>query len=201
MRPMPARGWPAARSSTWSRAACATAPPHSTPPRDRPSAIPIIRRRRRARSSTRLVLPLRGCASRLTTEAFSGGPVDPDCVVAAEAAAACARSSATTSSARRPPTTSPGWMRPTTSVFAINATANIRLRAGALGLTLDAGGFERVTWSTRRDRGPLQRHRLCPDAEPAARDQPPDPGVLRDLRHAADADAGRAAGRSSACST
>ena len=32
-------------------------------------------------------------------------------------------------------------------VFAINAAANIRLRAGALGLTLDPAAFERVTWS------------------------------------------------------
>jgi amidase len=32
-------------------------------------------------------------------------------------------------------------------IFAINAVANIRLRARALGLTLEPGGFERVTWS------------------------------------------------------
>jgi amidase len=83
----------------------------------------------------------------LTTEAFGGSPVDPDCVAAAEAAASLCEELGHHVERAAPAYDVAGLDETYNLVFAINAAANIRLRARALGLTLDAGGFERVTWS------------------------------------------------------
>jgi Asp-tRNA(Asn)/Glu-tRNA(Gln) amidotransferase A subunit family amidase len=83
----------------------------------------------------------------LTTEAFGGSPVDPDCVAAAEAAAALCEELGHHVERASPAYDVGGLDETYNQVFAINAVANIRLRARALGLTLEPGGFERVTWS------------------------------------------------------
>jgi amidase len=83
----------------------------------------------------------------LTTEAFGGSPVDPDCIAAAEAAARLCEELGHHVERAAPAYDVAGLDETYNLVFAINAAANIRLRARALGLTLDAGGFERVTWS------------------------------------------------------
>jgi amidase len=83
----------------------------------------------------------------LTTEAFGGSPVEPDCVAAAEAAASLCEELGHHVERAAPAYDVAGLDETYNLVFAINAAANIRLRARALGLTLDAGGFERVTWS------------------------------------------------------
>jgi amidase len=83
----------------------------------------------------------------LATEAFGGSPVDPDCVAAAEAAASLSEELGHDVERAAPGYDVAGLDETYNWVFAINAVANIRLRARALGLTLDAGGFERVTWS------------------------------------------------------
>jgi amidase len=83
----------------------------------------------------------------LTTEAFGGGPVDPDCVAAAEATASLCEELGHHIERAAPAYDVAGLDETYNLVFAINAAANIRLRARALGLALHAGGFERVTWS------------------------------------------------------
>jgi amidase len=83
----------------------------------------------------------------LTTAAFGGSPVDPDCVAAAEAAARLCEELGHHVERAAPAYDAAGLDETYNQVFAINAAANIRLRAGALGLTLDPAGFERVTWS------------------------------------------------------
>jgi amidase len=83
----------------------------------------------------------------LATEAFGGSPVDPDCVAAAEAAAALCEELGHRVERAAPAYDVAGLDETYNRIFAINAAANIRLRAGSLGLTLDPDGFERVTWS------------------------------------------------------
>jgi amidase len=83
----------------------------------------------------------------LATAAFGGSPVDPDCVAAAEAAARLCEELGHRVEPAAPAYDVAGLDETYNQVFAINAAANIRLRARALGLTPEAGGFERVTWS------------------------------------------------------
>ncbi len=83
----------------------------------------------------------------LATEPFGGGPVDRDCVAAAEAAAALCEELGHHVERASPAYDVAGLDETYDLVFAINAAANIRLRARALGMTLDANSFERVTWS------------------------------------------------------
>jgi amidase len=83
----------------------------------------------------------------LATEAFGGSPVDPDCIAAAEAAAKLCEELGHHVERAAPAYDVAGLDETYNQVFAINAAANIRLRASALGLTLDPDGFERVTWS------------------------------------------------------
>ena len=82
----------------------------------------------------------------LATEAFGGSPVDRDCIAAAEAAAALCEELGHYVERAAPAYDVDGLDETYNRVFAINAAANIRLRASALGLTLDPAGFERVTW-------------------------------------------------------
>jgi amidase len=83
----------------------------------------------------------------LATEAFGGNPVDPDCVAAAEAAASLCEELGHHVERAAPAYDVAGLDETYNQVFAINAAANIRLRARSLGLTPEASGFERVTWS------------------------------------------------------
>ena len=105
----------------------------------------------------------------LTTEAFDGARSIRTASPPPKPPPRFARSSATTSSAAAPAYDVAGLDETYNRVFAINAAANIRLRAGALGLTLDPARFERVTWSMVESADRVERCRLCPDAEPAAR--------------------------------
>jgi Asp-tRNA(Asn)/Glu-tRNA(Gln) amidotransferase A subunit family amidase len=82
----------------------------------------------------------------LTTEAFDGRAVHPDCVAAAEAAAALCEQLGHHVERAAPAYDVAGLDQTYNQVFAINAAANIRLRARSLGLNPEANGFERVTW-------------------------------------------------------
>jgi amidase len=83
----------------------------------------------------------------LTTEAFDGAAIHPDCIAAAEAAATLCEQLGHHVERAAPAYDVAGLDQTYNAVFAINAAANIRLRARSLGLTLEASGFERVTWN------------------------------------------------------
>ncbi len=83
----------------------------------------------------------------LATETFAGEPVHADCVAAAEAAASLCEQLGHHVERAAPQYDVGGLDETYNLVFAVNAAANIRLRARSLGLTPDPDGFERVTWS------------------------------------------------------
>jgi len=83
----------------------------------------------------------------LTTEAFGDSPVDPACIAAAEAAAKLCEELGHHVERAAPAYDVAGLDQTYNRIFAINAAANIRVRARLLGMTLDPSGFERVTWN------------------------------------------------------
>ena len=84
----------------------------------------------------------------LTTRAFGGAPVHPDCVAAAEASAKLCEGLGHVVEQASPAFDVDGLDACYNRIFAVGAAANIQLRARALGRELDAAGFERVTWAT-----------------------------------------------------
>ena len=82
----------------------------------------------------------------LATEAFGGTPVDPDCIAAAEAAARLCEELGHRVELATPQFDAAGLDDTYNRIFAIGAAANIRIRADSLGMALEEGGFERVTW-------------------------------------------------------
>ena len=83
----------------------------------------------------------------LATQAFGGGPVDPDCVAAAEASAKLCEELGHVVEEASPAFDVEGLDINYNRIFAVGAAANIQLRARALGRELDQAGFERVTWA------------------------------------------------------
>ena len=130
-----------------------------------------------------------------TTDAFSGTPVDRDCIAAAESAAKLCEELGHDVERAMPQYDVAGLDETYNRLFAIGAAANIRIRANALGKTLDR---RRLRAHHLGDDGACrwrQRHRIRPAGEPDARDRPPDPELLHPLRHPAHPDLGRAASR------
>ena len=82
----------------------------------------------------------------VTTGAFGGSPVDPDCIAAAESAARLCEELGHHVEHATPAYDTAGLDEGYDLLFAVNAAANIRLRARSLGLTPEPDGFERVTW-------------------------------------------------------
>jgi amidase len=83
----------------------------------------------------------------VTTAAFNGGPVHPDCIAATRAAAALCEELGHRVEEAAPAFDVAGLDENYNRIFAVNAAANIRLRARALGRELDRSGFEWVTWA------------------------------------------------------
>jgi Asp-tRNA(Asn)/Glu-tRNA(Gln) amidotransferase A subunit family amidase len=83
----------------------------------------------------------------LTTRAFGGAPVHPDCVNAAEDAAKLCEGLGHAVEEAAPAFDVDGLDVNYNRIFAVGAAGNIQLRARALGRELDAAGFERVTWA------------------------------------------------------
>jgi Asp-tRNA(Asn)/Glu-tRNA(Gln) amidotransferase A subunit family amidase len=83
----------------------------------------------------------------VTTEAFNGVTVHPDCVAATTAAAALCEELGHTVEEAAPAFDVEGLDRNYNLMFAVNAAANIALRARALGREPAPDGFERVTWA------------------------------------------------------
>jgi Asp-tRNA(Asn)/Glu-tRNA(Gln) amidotransferase A subunit family amidase len=83
----------------------------------------------------------------LATQAFGGAPVHPDCVAAAEGAARLCQQLGHVVEEASPAFDLEGLDANYNRIFAVGATANIQLRARALGRELDPAGFERVTWA------------------------------------------------------
>jgi Asp-tRNA(Asn)/Glu-tRNA(Gln) amidotransferase A subunit family amidase len=82
------------------------------------------------------------------TRPFNGAPVDPACAHAAENAARLCEELGHVVEEAAPSFDAAGLDEHYNRIFAVGATANIRLRARVLGRELDASGFERVTWAT-----------------------------------------------------
>jgi Asp-tRNA(Asn)/Glu-tRNA(Gln) amidotransferase A subunit family amidase len=82
----------------------------------------------------------------LTTKTFSGVAVHPDCVAAAAAAARLCEELGHVVEDAAPAFDVEGLDVNYNRIFAVGATANIQLRARAIGKELDRSGFERVTW-------------------------------------------------------
>jgi amidase len=90
----------------------------------------------------------------LTTTAFNGAPVHSDCIAATTAAAALCAELGHRVEEAAPAFDVEGMERNYDLMFAVNAAANIALRARALGREPDPAGFERVTWGmVERARG------------------------------------------------
>jgi amidase len=83
----------------------------------------------------------------LTTRAFNGAPVHDDCSAATTAAAKLCEELGHRVEEAAPAFDIEGLDHNYNLMFAVNAAANIALRARALGRDLDPGGFERVTWA------------------------------------------------------
>jgi Asp-tRNA(Asn)/Glu-tRNA(Gln) amidotransferase A subunit family amidase len=82
-----------------------------------------------------------------TTTAFNGVPVHPDCVAAATAAATLCEQLGHRVEEAAPAFDIEGLDHNYNRMFAVNAAANIALRARALGRDPTPDGFERVTWA------------------------------------------------------
>ena len=83
----------------------------------------------------------------LTTKAFGGAPVHPDCVTATEAAARLCEELGHIVEEAAPAFDVEGLDANYNRIFAVGATANIQLRARAIGKELNPEAFERVTWA------------------------------------------------------
>ena len=83
----------------------------------------------------------------LATRAFNGVPVHPDCVAAATEAAKLCEELGHRVEEASPAFDGPGLDENYNRIFAVNAAANIRLRARAIGKELRPEEFERVTWA------------------------------------------------------
>ena len=83
----------------------------------------------------------------LTTKAFGGAPVHPDCVAATEAAARLCEELGHIVEEAAPAFDVEGLDANYNRIFAVGATANIQLRARAIGKELNPEAFERVTWA------------------------------------------------------
>jgi Asp-tRNA(Asn)/Glu-tRNA(Gln) amidotransferase A subunit family amidase len=83
----------------------------------------------------------------LTTKAFGGAPVHPDCVAATEAAARLCEELGHIVEEAAPAFDVEGLDANYNLIFAVGATANIQLRARAIGKELNPEAFERVTWA------------------------------------------------------
>jgi Asp-tRNA(Asn)/Glu-tRNA(Gln) amidotransferase A subunit family amidase len=83
----------------------------------------------------------------LTTKAFGGAPAHPDCVAATEAAARLCEELGHIVEEAAPAFDVEGLDANYNLIFAVGATANIQLRARAIGKELNPEAFERVTWA------------------------------------------------------
>ena len=83
----------------------------------------------------------------LTTKAFGGAPVHPDCVAAAEATARLCEELGHVVEEAAPAFDVESLDANYNRIFAVGVTANIQMRARAFGKELDPSGFERVTWA------------------------------------------------------
>jgi amidase len=83
----------------------------------------------------------------LATDAFNGMPVHPDCVAAATEAARLCEEFGHRVEEASPAFDGAGLDENYNRIFAVNAAANIRLRARAIGKELRPEEFERVTWA------------------------------------------------------
>jgi amidase len=83
----------------------------------------------------------------LTTKAFGGAPVHPDCVAAAEASARLCQDLGHVVEEASPAFDVEGLDVNYNRIFAAWAAANVQLRARALGKEPDPAGFEWVTWA------------------------------------------------------
>ena len=83
----------------------------------------------------------------LTTKAFGGAPAHPDCVAATEAAARLCEELGHIVEEAAPAFDVEGLDANYNRIFAVGATANIQLRARAIGKELNSEAFERVTWA------------------------------------------------------
>ena len=83
----------------------------------------------------------------LTTKAFGGAPVHRDCVTATEAAAQLCEELGHIVEEAAPAFDVEGLDANYNRIFAVGATANIQLRARAIGKELNPEAFERVTWA------------------------------------------------------
>ena len=83
----------------------------------------------------------------LTTEAFGGAPVHPDCGAAAEATARLCEELGHVVEEATPAFDVEGLDANYNRIFAVGATANIQMRARSFGKEPDPRGFERVTWA------------------------------------------------------
>ena len=131
----------------------------------------------------------------LTTKAFGGAPVHPDCIAAAEAAARLCEELGHVVEEAAPAFDVEGLDANYNRIFAVGAAANIQMRARAFGKDLDPTRLRAGHLGHDRDGPQHQRARLRDDGQPTARHQSRDRQVLRRLRCAADADACRAPGR------
>jgi amidase len=83
----------------------------------------------------------------LTIKAFGGAPVHRDCVAATEAAARLCEELGHIVEQAAPAFDVEGLDANYNRIFAVGATANIQLRARAIGKELSPEAFERVTWA------------------------------------------------------
>jgi len=83
----------------------------------------------------------------MTAKAFSGFPVDQDCINAATNAAKLCESLGHHVEEASPKFDAEQLDRDYHCLFSVGATANIRQRAHAANRTLDPDGFERITWA------------------------------------------------------
>ncbi len=84
----------------------------------------------------------------LATRPFNGGPIHPDCVAAAEAAARLCEQLGHHVEEASPSFDAAAMDDAFRQLFSVGAAANIRQRAAALGREPDEAGFERVTLAT-----------------------------------------------------
>ena len=83
----------------------------------------------------------------IATTSFSGVPVDPDCIAAAEQAGQLCEQLGHIVEPASLSFDAEKMDQDYNLLFAIGASANIQQRAAALGRELDPQGFERVTWA------------------------------------------------------
>ncbi|MEM7041284.1 MAG: amidase family protein [Pseudomonadota bacterium] len=112
----------------------ATGDPYMAPPQ----AIPFLNLVEQAPKKLKIAI---------ATAAFSGLPVHPDCVAAAEQAGALCEDLGHIVEPASPTFDAEKLDRDYNTLFAVGASSNIGQRATALGRELDPDKFERVTWA------------------------------------------------------